>query len=161
MECPLPKILNVVSAKVNNRQPPPLTEQIIDTPLVIWIIDDDLVSLFATHYCIQQAESHVEVHDFDTAETAIQQYHENSIDDRQLPDIIFLDLIMPGMNGWQFLERLAQMSKGHKKTDVYVLSAFSNSKDRQEAKAHPAIVGHYDKPLSRMDMERTLLAIFS
>ena len=138
-----------------------MTEQVIDPPLVIWIIDDDLVSLFATHYCIEQAESNAKVQDFDTAETALQRYRENISDERSLPDIIFLDLIMPGMNGWQFLEELGRISAAHKKTDVYVLSAFSNSKDRQQAKAHAAILGHYDKPLSRIDMERTLLALNS
>ncbi|MGB6151972.1 MAG: response regulator [Pricia sp.] len=138
-----------------------MTEQVIDLPLVIWIIDDDLVSLFATHYCIDQAESNAKVQDFDAAETALQRYRENLSDERSLPDVIFLDLIMPSMTGWQFLEVLAQISSGHKKTDVYILSAFSNAKDRQQAKAHPAIMGIYDKPLSRIDMERTLLAVNS
>lgn len=135
-----------------------MTEQVIDPHLVIWIIDDDLVSLFATHYCIEQAESNAKVQDFDTAESALQRYRENISDQCELPDIIFLDLIMPGMTGWQFLEELAKISKTHKKTDVYILSAFSNAKDRQQARAHNAILGHYDKPLSRIDMERTLLA---
>lgn len=135
-----------------------MTKQVTDQPLVIWIVDDDLVSLYATHYCIQQSERSATVLDFDTAEMALAAYREKVRNERELPDIIFLDLIMPGMSGWQFLEELAKISKTHKKTDVYVLSAFSNTKDRQQAKAHTAILGHYDKPLSRIDMQRTLSA---
>lgn len=136
-----------------------MTTQLIDTPLVIWIIDDDLVSLYATRYRIEQSESNAKVYDFDTAEIALQAYNENSDVEHELPDIIFLDLVMPGMNGWQFLEELAKISKTHKKTEVYILSAFSNAKDRRQAKAHSAIIGHFDKPLSKIDMDRTLLAI--
>lgn len=128
-------------------------------PLVIWIIDDDLVSLYATRYRIGQTERNAKVLDFDTAETALQAYRDKINDEQELPDIIFLDLIMPGMNGWQFLEELTKISETHKKSDVYVLSAFSNAKDRKQAKAHPAIIGHFNKPLSKIDMERTLLAL--
>ncbi len=133
--------------------------KVIETPLVIWIIDDDLVSLYATRYRIKQSGSNAKVFDFDTAEIALQAYHKNKQDEQELPHIIFLDLIMPGMSGWQFLEQLAKISEARKKTQVYVLSAFSNSKDRMQAKAHTAIIGHYDKPLSRIDMDRTLLTV--
>ena len=134
-----------------------MTTQVIDTPLIIWIIDDDLVSLYATRYRIEQSESKAKVFDFYTAEIALQVYHKNKQDERELPDVIFLDLVMPGMNGWQFLEELAKISRTRKKTEVYVLSAFSNSKDRMQARTHTAIIGHFDKPLSKIDMDRTLL----
>lgn len=135
-----------------------MNKQLIDTPLVIWIIDDDLVSLYATRYRIEQSKRNATVFDFDTAQIALKAYHEKTNDERDLPDIIFLDLIMPGMSGWQFLEQFAKISETRKKTEVYILSAFSNSKDRMEAKAHSAIIGHFNKPLSRIDMERTLQA---
>lgn len=128
-------------------------------PLIIWIVDDDLVSLYATRYRIGQTERNAKVLDFDTAETALQAYRDKINDEQELPDIIFLDLIMPGMNGWQFLEELTKISEAQKKSDVYVLSAFSNSKDRKQAKAHSAIIGHFNKPLSKIDMERTLLTL--
>ena len=133
--------------------------QVFDTPLVIWIIDDDLVSLYATRYRIKQSGSNAKVFDFDTAEIALKAYHDNRQDEQELPHIIFLDLIMPGMSGWQFLEQLAKISEARKKTQVYILSAFSNSKDRMQAKGHTSIIGHYDKPLSRIDMDRTLLTV--
>lgn len=135
-----------------------MTTPIIEIPLVIWIIDDDLVSLYATRYRIGQSENNAKVLDFDTAEIALQTYLDKINDEQELPDIIFLDLIMPGMNGWQFLKKLAKISEKYKKPDVYVLSAFSNSKDRTQAKSHSAIIGHFDKPLSKLDMEKTLLS---
>ncbi len=129
------------------------------TPLVIWIIDDDLVSLFATRYRIKQSGSNAKVLDFDTAEIALQAYNKNKQKGKELPHIIFLDLIMPGMSGWQFLEHLAKISEARKKTQIFVLSAFSNYKDRMQAKAHTSIIGHFDKPLSKLDMDTTLRTI--
>lgn len=135
-----------------------MTTQVIDMPLVIWIIDDDLVSLYATRYRIEQSGGNAKVRDFYSAENALLAYHRTIHDERELPDIIFLDLIMPGMGGWRFLEELTKISETRKKTDVYVLSAFSNSKDRKQAKAHSAIIDHFDKPISKIDMDRTLFS---
>ncbi|HET8735116.1 MAG TPA: response regulator [Pricia sp.] len=126
--------------------------------MVIWIIDDDLISLYTTRYRIEQSEINAKVLDFDSAESALQAYTEKINDDRELPDIIFLDLIMPDMDGWRFLEELARISVNHKISDIYILSAFSNSRDRERAKAHSAIRNHLDKPLSKIDMDRTLLS---
>jgi response regulator RpfG family c-di-GMP phosphodiesterase len=117
-----------------------------------------LVSLYATRYRIEQSESNAKVLDFDNAEIALQAYLEKMHDERELPDIIFLDLIMPNMGGWQFLEELAKISETYKKSEFYVHSAFSNSQDCKQAKGHTAILGHFDKPLSKINMERTLLS---
>lgn len=46
-----------------------------------------------------------------------------------MPDIIFLDINMPGMNGWQFLTKLKSEDK-YKDIPVIVYTTSSNSKDR-------------------------------
>ena len=73
-----------------------------------------------------------------------------------MPDIIFLDLVMDGMNGWDFLENLKNLFKGHLLPSVYVLSAFTNTKDRAIAKKNGMISGYVDKPLSRSYLEKIL-----
>ena len=71
----------------------------------------------------------------------------------QLPDIIFLDLVMGGMDGWTFLEEIQQQYGTAKFPKVYVLSAFAKSNDRGIAKEHPLISGYIDKPLSRIHLQ--------
>lgn len=128
----------------------------MDERPVIWIIDDDLVSRYATRYRIEQSENGAVVSDFDTAQIALKEFMERVQDGDELPNIIFLDLIMPDMNGWQFLDALEKTFGSLEEPNVYVLSAFSNSKDRNRAKEHPLVQGHFDKPLSKIDMDATL-----
>ncbi|HKL91373.1 MAG TPA: response regulator [Allomuricauda sp.] len=124
--------------------------------LTTFIIDDDLVSQFATRYCIQQSHGDFEIITCSSGEEGIQACFSFIKEHDRLPDIIFLDLVMDGMNGWDFLENLRNLFKEHKLPSVYVLSAFTNATDRTIAKRHELIAGYVDKPLSRAYLEKIL-----
>nr|WP_288932664.1 response regulator [uncultured Allomuricauda sp.] len=124
--------------------------------LTTFIIDDDLVSQFATRYCIQQSHGDFDIVTCSSGEEGIQACFSSIEEHNRLPDIIFLDLVMDGMNGWDFLKNLQNLFKGHELPSVYVLSAFTNSSDRAIAKAHGLISGYVDKPLSRSYLEKIL-----
>lgn len=120
----------------------------------ICIIDDDLVSQFATRYCIEQYSENFTISTCADAEEALVVLSELILQNKELPDIIFLDLVMGDMNGWEFLKNLQKLSKGKKLPEIYILSAFVNSKDRAIAKEHTAIEGYIDKPLSRNSLDK-------
>lgn len=124
--------------------------------LTTFIIDDDLVSQFATRYCIQQSHGNFDIVTCSSGEEGIQACFSAVEENDRLPDIIFLDLVMDGMNGWDFLENLQNLFKGHELPSVYVLSAFTNATDRTIAKRHGLIAGYVDKPLSRSYLEKIL-----
>lgn len=116
----------------------------------VCIIDDDLVSQFATRYCIQQyQEESFSIITCSSGEEGLTICSDLAKNGDQLPDIIFLDLVMDGMDGWTFLEKLQKLFKERSLPKIYVLSAFSNSSDRSIAKDHKIISGYIDKPLSR------------
>ncbi len=120
----------------------------------VCIIDDDLVSQFATRYCIEQQEGNHNITTCNSAEEGLLYCAKLLEDKKELPDIIFLDLIMGDMNGWAFLENLQLISEGHRQPKIYILSAFTNSKDRAIAKENPLISGYFDKPLTKTSLEK-------
>lgn len=85
---------------------------VLNSQLVVWVIDDDFVSLFATRYGIEQWNRKCKVVDFDNAEGALKAFADTIEQGGEKPDIILLDLIMPNMDGWAFLSKFEKMYKG-------------------------------------------------
>jgi CheY-like chemotaxis protein len=117
----------------------------------IWIIDDDLVSRFATQYAVQQSSTEAHIKIFESAVKVLALIQEESFRGSDLPDILLLDLVMPEMDGWEFLEELKKLGKEKKTLRIYILSAFARYKDRILAKEHPFVFGYFDKPLSKIN----------
>ncbi|HEA21913.1 hypothetical protein LCGC14_1111980 [marine sediment metagenome] len=72
----------------------------------IYIIDDDRIIIYGIKKMLSMVVPCDEVHSFSNGKLAldsIQNLHQNAV---PLPEIIFLDLNMPIMDGWQFLEEL-------------------------------------------------------
>lgn len=114
----------------------------------ILIIDDDIVSQFALRYTIQQSNIDCEVLVCDGAQEGLSILSNLLKEGKDLPDFIFLDLDMPDLDGWAFLDRYHNIGDTANRTKVYILSAFTSSFVRDRAKHHSVVEGFYDKPLS-------------
>jgi len=65
------------------------------------------------------------------------------------PDLIFLDLNMPAMDGWEFLDRYRKLEKKHKgKIILVMLTTSLFPEDKVRAEAMPEIAGFENKPLT-------------
>ena len=65
-----------------------------------------------------------------------------------LPDVIFLDLNMPGYSGWDFLYDFEKLQKQiTKKVDVYIISSSVDPKDKQLADKYDFVKTFVSKPI--------------
>ena len=72
--------------------------------------------------------------------------------------IIFLDINMPEMNGWEVLDVIASTTSGKLPTNVriYVLSSSINTTDKLKAYSNPLVSGFFEKPLLQEDLRNLL-----
>lgn len=66
-----------------------------------------------------------------------------------MPDIIFLDINIPSVDGWEFLEHYKRcINIHHRHAKIFMLSTSVNPQDRARAEIHPLITGYISKPLT-------------
>jgi len=123
----------------------------------VWIIDDDMVSQFAIKYKIEQSYPYNQVIGFYTVEEALSMIKECAEKQKGLPNKILLDLVLPDMNGWQFLKELEKVHGLIDGLEIYIVSAFSNSMDRKLAKEHAMVMGYFDKPLNKGSVDKMFI----
>lgn len=80
---------------------------------------------------------------------------EGATDEEKLPDIIFLDLNMPVMDGWEFLNEFIKI-KNHlnKKITLYVVSSSIDPRDLERAKSFNLVTDYLIKPIELKKFEK-------
>ena len=77
-------------------------------------------------------------------------YLEENKETGKLPDVIFLDLDMPQLTGWEFLDELENFkSEAVKNVQVHIMSSSIRSADVFHSKKYACVNSFMTKPLSR------------
>lgn len=117
-----------------------------------FIIDDDQICQFITLHILKSEALAQDITCFYEAEKALQFLTSAPAD--QLPELIFLDLNMPNMNGWQFLDAIRPYAlQICSKSRIYILTSSVDKEDQLKARAYPYVCGYFLKPLLPQDLE--------
>ena len=116
----------------------------------VCIVDDDDVYQFTVKYEIERTDLVGEIKSFSDGEQAIHFLKQAAHSPALLPDILFLDINMPIMDGWDFLEEFAQLNPSlDKKVIIYMVSSSINQKDVDRAKKINEVTDYIIKPINR------------
>ncbi|MBV8391011.1 MAG: response regulator [Mucilaginibacter sp.] len=80
---------------------------------------------------------------------------QNKTDINILPDVILVDLYMPGFNGWDFLDRVQCLhSYLAKPLRIYILSSSVSPRDIKHARQYSCVRSFIFKPITRDALEK-------
>lgn len=116
----------------------------------ILLVDDDEINNFISIKLIKKALLNTEIMACLHGRYAIDQLLEiQQKDPNKLPDYILLDINMPIMNGWEFLDEYTRLNIDPTgKTKVYIISSSVFSNDINKARSYPVVKDFISKPLN-------------
>lgn len=120
----------------------------------VWVIDDDKILGPLMVRFLKKMDPNLEVVWFEDGELALLEI----VKSKSHPSLILLDLFMPILDGWQFLDEYTKAVDKPAYARVYILSSSLDPRDRERAEKHPLVDGFLTKPISP-DVLQPILAV--
>ncbi|ALL07882.1 response regulator [Pedobacter gandavensis] len=115
-----------------------------------YLIDDDTIFVFLTRKTLQVANLSTDLTVFEDGKKALLDLELSANQPELLPDVIFLDLNMPVLDGWGFLEEYSLLEpKMSKKIEIYIVSSSISPSELERSQRIPVVTDFLTKPLSR------------
>lgn len=111
------------------------------------VIDDDDINIFIIKKIVEKTGYNVEMISKTNGQMAIDYLAGVLSSAETLPQLILIDINMPVLNGWEFLEAYEKLGVPQK-VDMYMLSSSVYENDIEKAKTYTMVKGFISKPLS-------------
>ena len=120
-----------------------------DSPIIA-IIDDDKIFQLTAAKTIKSTSLTDKVLQFENGEVALEFIRDNVGNPFVLPDFLFLDINMPFIDGWMFLEDYALLKPSLPKSmTIYMVSSSIDPRDIDRANKNNDVTGYVVKPVTR------------
>lgn len=122
----------------------------------IFIIDDDPITVFGIKKLLAVCNIGVQIHSFGNGKEALECLSNKITRNETPPDVVFLDINMPIMDGWQFLEEFVKLPVT-KRIRINIITSSIDPYDLKnweyyKAKTHH-LIDYRNKPIDKIEIE--------
>ncbi|MEO8252984.1 MAG: response regulator [Flavobacterium sp.] len=119
----------------------------------IWVVDDDPIYQIIMKKIIDKSGVFSCAISFTHGKEAIDKLKEVLSENKKIPDIILLDIEMPVLDGWGFMEEITVLKPLIiPEIQIYISSSSIAIEDKDKAKNDPNILGYMSKPITITDL---------
>lgn len=123
----------------------------------ILLIDDDDVTNYINKRIIRNVDPEAQITILNNGLEALDYFRQNLPGKELFPDVILLDITMPDMDGWEFLEEIEKEGiKLPEHSRMYMLTSSVFPDDINKANSNKFITQFYSKPLDNAKLKEML-----
>jgi CheY-like chemotaxis protein len=126
---------------------------------MVLCVDDDPITLLLIKMIVAKTAFAKEIITAKSGDEAMS-YFENLVvlHNQNYPKVILLDLNMPVMGGWEFLDNFTKKDLPivFKNTKVFILSSSIDPLDIEKAKTYPIVIDFISKPITKEKLQQLM-----
>ena len=124
----------------------------------VLFIDDDKATNFIHKFIANKTCYFQNVQIASSAREGLEYLKSAEMGENTVPNYIFLDINMPAMNGWDFLNYYEKQPLSIKEQiKIFMLSSSANTSDISKAKKYDNVTGYITKPLTEDSLSKVIV----
>ena len=116
-----------------------------------YIIDDDKIFTFVLKKILEKNKNFNQILDFKNGEEVLLMLTSHDFK----PDVILLDINMPVIDGWQFLEALEKLPN-KEQYKIFIMSSSIDKTDIEKSKTFSTVVDFISKPINNEKLNKLI-----